>query len=198
MKRSRHFVVVVCHPVPDSFVRAASDRAIAALRRRGHAVEVLDLDGLDFDPVLSRNEWLERHDRVPASLDEHVAALRRATDLVLVYPTWYGGLPAMLKGWFDRVWGRGVAWDLRPDAGRTVGLLRNITRLWVVTTHGSSKVVNMGQGEGGLRFARRSIRLSTSPFIRTRWVAMYGNDSASSEQRTAFLQRVERVFSGIS
>jgi NAD(P)H dehydrogenase (quinone) len=198
VKQPRHFLVVVCHPVPDSFVRAAADRTIAALQRSGHSVEVLDLDRLQFDPVLSRDEWLDRHNGVPASLDQHVAGLRRATDLVLVYPTWYGGLPAMLKGWFDRVWGRGVAWDLRLGAGRTVGLLRNITRLWVVTTHGSSKLVNMGQGEGGLRFVHRSIRLSTSPLIRTRWVAMYGNDSATTEQRTAFLQRVEKVFSGIA
>jgi NAD(P)H dehydrogenase (quinone) len=193
----RHVLVVMCHPVPTSFVRAAGERAVSALRASGHEVEVIDLDSLQFDPVLGRSEWATRHAGVPDELSLHVDALRRATDLVLVYPTWYGSMPAKLKGWFDRVWGRGVAWDLRQNARSPRGLLVNITHLWVVTTHGSTRLTNRVQGEGGLRFVRRAVRLSASPLLRTKWVAFYGNDRADDAARAAFLDRVERVFSSI-
>ncbi len=190
----RRFVVVLCHPLPDSFVRAAGDRAMRALASGGHGVEVLDLDAEGFNPLLSQTEWALRETGVPDTLTAHVDALRRATDLVLVYPTWYGGMPALMKGWFDRVWGRGVAWEIRRGSGRPHGLLRNITSVWVVTSHGSNRWVNFGQGEGGLRFVRRTLRLTCAPWIRTHWVAFYGNDSAEESERLAFLARVERVF----
>jgi NAD(P)H dehydrogenase (quinone) len=190
----RRFVVVLCHPLPNSFVRAAGDRAMRALASGGHGVEVLDLDAEGFNPLLSPAEWALRDAGVPDTLTAHVDALRRATDLVLVYPTWYGSMPALMKGWFDRVWGRGVAWEISHNSGRPRGLLRNITSVWVVTSHGSNRWVNFGQGEGGLRFVRRTLRLTCAPWIRTHWVAFYGNDSAGESERVAFLARVERVF----
>ncbi len=194
---ARRFVVVVCHPIPESFVRVAGNKAVSALIASGHTVQVIDLDAEGFDPVLSPQEWEAGSDGLPQALAPHASALRTATDLVLVYPTWYGGMPARLKGWFDRVWRRGVSWDCQAATGRPHGLLRNITHVWVVTSHGSGRKVNFAQGEGGLRFVRRTLRLSCSPWMRTRWVAFYGNDSANDADRKAFLERVTSVFSRV-
>ncbi len=194
----RQFLVVVCHPLPDSFVRAAGQRAVKALRHGGHKVSEIDLDAEGFDPLLRADEWASGLGQLPDALAPHEAKLRSATDLVLVYPTWFGGMPALMKGWFDRVWRRGVSWDLRSETARPHGLLRNITRVWVVTSHGSNRRVNFAQGESGLRFVRRTLRLSCSPWLRTRWIAFYGNDSASDEDRRAFLERVDSVFTGLS
>jgi NAD(P)H dehydrogenase (quinone) len=191
---SRRFLVVICHPVPNSFVRVVSSRAIESLHANGHEVDVIDLDDLQFDPVVGETEWKARDLGVPQALNRHVDALRWATDLVLVYPTWYGGMPALLKGWFDRVWGRGVAWELA--AGRAVPrpLLRNIGHIWILTTHGSSKRMNVVQGEAGRQFVRRTLRLTCSPVCRTHWISFYGNDVASDADRRAFLERVGQCF----
>ncbi len=192
----RRFLVVIAHPVPDAFVRAAGVLAVESLRSGGYEVDVIDLDADGFDPVLGAVEWASRHEGVPASLARSVDALRWATDLVLVYPTWFGGFPAMLKGWFDRVWGKGVAWDLRPGSTIPKPLLRNITRIWVVTSHGSSKVMNMAQGEAGRQFVLRTMRLTCARFCRVRWVAFYGNDSATKSDHLQYLDRVRSTFSG--
>ncbi len=174
-----------------------ASRAIASIKVNGHEVDVIDLDAEGFDPCVGEVEWKNRDSGVPESLARHVDALRWATDLVLVYPTWYGSMPALLKGWFDRVWGRGVAWDIAPGAAVPRPLLRHITNIWVLTSHGSSKRMNMVQGEAGRQFMLRTVRLTCSRRCRTRWVAFYGNDLATNADRQAFLDHVVQQFAKI-
>ena len=114
---------------------------------------------------------------------------------MLVYPTWWSGQPAMLKGWIDRVWACGVAWELPDGASIIRPLLTNIRRIAIVTTHGSSKWVNALEGESGKRTAFRSIRAACSRRMHTSWTAIYGLDRADDTKRSAWLDRVEQRFS---
>ncbi len=187
----RRMLIVFAHPVPGSFGAAVAERASAALETSGHEVRVLDLYADDFDARLSREEW---RTRAMASswthLRAHVDALRWADGLVFVYPTWFGAQPAILKGWFDRVWGEGVAYGVPADGGRVRGRLTNISSIDVVTTHGGSKVMNSLQGEPGKRVILRGMRSMCGLRCRTSWLAFYGNDQATDADRRAFLDRV--------
>ena len=98
----------------------------------------------------------------------------------------------MLKGWIDRVWVNGVAWELPDGADRLHPRLRNVRRVVAVTTHGSSKLVNGLEGEAGKRTVTRSLRTMCHPLARTSWIALYGVDTSSLDQRRAYLDRVER------
>ena len=69
--------------------------------------------------------------------------------------------------------------------------LRNVRRIVVVTTHGSSKLLNSLEGESGKRTVTRSIRAMCSRRTRTTWCALYGVDTCSEADRTSFLDRVE-------
>jgi NAD(P)H dehydrogenase (quinone) len=186
-------LVVHCHPDPDSLVAAARDRALTGLRRAGHAVRCTDLYAEGFDPCFDAHE-LRTH-LVPGAAP---SAARHADDLcwcdalVLVYPTWWSAQPAMLKGWIDRVWVRGVAWDLPDGADRIRPLLRNVRRIVVVTTHGSSKLINAIEGEGGKRTVTRALRVLCHRRCRTSWIALYGVDTSDDARRRRFLDRVER------
>jgi NAD(P)H dehydrogenase (quinone) len=188
-------LVVFSHPLDDSFAAAARDRAMMGLRSAGHQVRLTDLYAEGFEPALSA--WEHEHHLDPPEhkpdLARHFDDLRWCDALVLVYPTWWSGQPAMLKGWIDRVWVPGVAYDLPPGANRIRPRLHHIRRIVVVTTHGSSKLVNSLQGEGGKRVALRSIRVLCSPRTRTRWVALYAIDRCSEQQRARFLERVQRT-----
>jgi putative NADPH-quinone reductase len=97
----------------------------------------------------------------------------------------------MLKGWFDRVWVCGVAWELPAGANRLTPLLRNVRRLVAVTTHGSPKYVNVLEGEGGKRTLTRSLRAMCHPLCRTTWLALYDIDRCSDAKRSDFLTTVE-------
>ena len=187
-------LVVYCHPHPDSLIAAARDRALAGLEAAGHDVRLTDLYADGFDPAMSADERrTHKEPGVAPDLQEYADDLAWAEALVLVYPTWWSGQPAMLKGWIDRVWVAGVAWEMNEGDSTPTPLLRDVRRIVVVTTHGSSKLINMLVGESGKRTASRSIRAMCSRRARTTWCALYGIDTGDEAQRMAFLDRVERT-----
>jgi putative NADPH-quinone reductase len=188
-------LVVYCHPVAESYTAHLRDIAVDALERSGHEVDLCDLYAEGFDPVLSLQERLSHHDapETKPHVFAHAERLRRAEALVFVYPTWWSGPPAMLKGWWDRIWVEGVAYTLPPGSSRIRGNLRQIRKLVVVSTHGSSKAINLLEGENGKRQIGRTVRVLCHPLTRTRWVALYGIDRATPERLARFDARVERA-----
>jgi putative NADPH-quinone reductase len=188
-------LVVYAHPCEDSFVAAACERVVTTLRERGHRTVLVDLYADGFDAVFTAADHATHQD--PPGGKVHVAPyapiLRSCDTLVLVYPTWWAAQPAILKGWFDRVWVNGLAFSFAND-GRLVPGLRNIRRIIAVTTHGSSKWVNAIEGESGKRILGRSLRACCARTCRTKWLALYGLDTAPMERRAAFLDRVTRYF----
>jgi len=192
----KRVLVVYYHPNPESFTAAARDRVVAALQARGHDVRLVDLDADGFQPAMTCDERrTHKEPGIAPELQRYADDLRWAHVLVLVYPTWWSGQPAMLKGWIDRVWVAGVAWELPAGANVIRPLLRNIRRIVVVTGHGSSKFVNALEGEAGKRTVTRSMRAMCSRRTRTTWCAIYGLDNASENARDLFLAKVERAMS---
>jgi putative NADPH-quinone reductase len=185
-------LVVYAHPDPASYVAAVRDSVLASLRLAGHHVRLIDLYADGFDARMTAEERTEHHHprAVRPDLDEYAHALRWAEAIVFVYPTWWAGQPAILKGWFDRVWTNEIAYRLVEGRRRPMPLLHNIRRLVVVTTHGSSKWVNAVEGEGGKRIVTRSLRAMCSRWTRTKWVALYDVDRATQVDLQRFLRRV--------
>lgn len=187
-------LVIHAHPNPASFsheLRRTVERALVTSRAE---VRVHDLYAEHFEPCLSIDEHRSHLDPPSADspLNTHFADLLWCDAIVLVYPTWWGGPPAMLKGWFDRVLVRDVAWDLPHGARRLRPRLHNVRRLIVVTTHGSSRLTNALQGSPGRRLVLRSVRAMCHPLCRTKWIALFSVDADSNQRRSAFLDRVDR------
>jgi NAD(P)H dehydrogenase (quinone) len=191
----RRTLLVHAHPVATSYSAALRDRAEAALTARGDNVDVLDLYGERFNPYLDADEWSPDtpggEDR--PDLRRYIDRLRRADHLVFVYPTWFGGPPAMFKGWLDRVWVEGVAFEKVPGSNRPRARLLHVRSITVITTYGSSRRVNMLEGEPGKLLVRRWLRVLCHPLARSRWLALYGMDRATDAEREAFLDRVGKA-----
>ena len=191
-------LVVLAHPSQESFVSFLCSEVIAELSSGGHEIRHHDLWAENFNPVFTPYERLNHVGDVAEKLNElpelrqHIEDLQWCDALVLVYPTWWSGQPAILKGWFDRVLMNGVAWVLPEGAARIRPLLTNVKQLMVVTTHGSSKFVNALEGESGKRTAFRSVRLMLNRRVRCEWIAMYGVDNATVKQREKFSAHVHR------
>jgi NAD(P)H dehydrogenase (quinone) len=193
-------LLVYAHPLEESLAAAARDRAVANLREAGHEVDLLDLHAEGFDAVLTAEEAASWDDQAQMGdvLASHAARLRAVDALVFVYPTWWSGPPAILKGWIDRVFRPGVAFSLKPGSNRVRGLLRNVRHIVVLTTHGSSKWVNSLEGEAGKRIFTRSLRLVCHPLCRVRWVGLYDVDRSRPEDRDRWLDRVEEAMGRLS
>jgi putative NADPH-quinone reductase len=178
-------LVVHAHPSPDSFNAALCRRVTETLLDGGHVVDLVDLHAADFGRAGSE---------VLADQRRRVAA---ADGLIFVHPTWWGGQPAILKRWFDEVLCEGVAYR-RDGRGRRRSLLRHIRLLVVVTTYGSSRWVNLLEGEPGRRTARWGLRALLGWRTRSRWLACYRMDAADEETRRRFVDRVGRELDRIA
>jgi len=186
------YLVIYAHPVKNSFVSALHDCAVKALRDAGHDVDDCDLYAEGFQPVLSREERIAYHDTGAnrAHVQKEIDRLLRCNALVLVFPTWWYGMPAMLKGYIDRVWLPGVVFDLA--GGRTKPILTNIERFAVVTTYGSPWWLNKLIFDPGRSTLMRGIRLLFPRVPRALWLAQYGMDAADAATREKFLRKVAR------
>jgi NAD(P)H dehydrogenase (quinone) len=187
------FLVIYAHPDSDSFGSCLYERVLNALNEAGHEVEALDLYGDQFQPVLSaieRKSYYDLHtgrDEIKSKIDQ----LLRCEGLIFVFPTWWYGMPAILKGYLDRVWLPGVAFDM--VGGRTRPLLGHIVRFAVVTTYGSPWWLNrLVLGDPNRKVFMRGLRHLFSPAARTLWLAQYGMDLAGVRTREMFLRTVSR------
>ena len=190
------FLVVYCHPVAESFCNAVHHTVVEALERAGHEVEDLDLYAADFQPVMTRQERLDYHESGVniRTVEPFVAQLRRAEALVFVYPTWWYGLPAMLKGYLEKVWALDVAFTLNGPNQVIRPALQHIRRLGGVSTYGASWWWTRWVGDPGRRTLIRGLKPLCHPRCRTTWLAHYNMDVSTPESRRAFLARVEKPF----
>ncbi len=187
-------LLVHAHPRADSFSRALCDAVADSLAASGHKVELRNLHEEGFDPVMSAEERGRHHD-VPRNLEgiaDHVASLQRAEALVLVYPTWWYGMPAMLKGWFDRIWVPGVAFNL--GQGPIEPLLTNIRHIAVVTTYGSPTWLLWYIGRIDRKLMNRGIRRLCAKGCTVEWLTLTRMDQRTRPECEAFLARVRRHF----
>ncbi len=184
-------LLIRCHPSPESFTAAIATLVERRLREGGAAVRMLDLYAEDFDPVMTREGWEGYYDdRARAPVARHVEALRWADALVFVYPTWWYGLPAMLKGWLERALLPDVAFVLLPD-GAIRPALTQIRQLSVFTTCGASAWLTWAVGAPGRRTILRGLRPLCAPSCRTYFAAHYRMDSSTAESRARHLGRVD-------
>lgn len=186
--------VVYCHPDPESFTAAVRERAVDALQTAGHQVRTSDLYADGFEPAMSLQERIDH--LAPNTIQPDIAVYRSnlqwCDTLVFIYPTWWSGQPAMLTGWLDRVLVSGAAWDVARGGTSITAQLSNIRRLVAITSHGSSKILNVVEGENGRRVIGRAVRVLCHRFASTTWLALYNIDRSTADERTAFLDRVER------
>ena len=191
-------LVVYAHPEPESTVGRMYRAVHEELLKSGHDVRVHDLYEERFVPVMSNYERknhstaLEPKLKLFPELTTYVQNLKWCEALVLVYPTWWSGQPAIMKGWVDRVFVNEVAWTLPDGKNRIRPLLTNIRRLVVVTTHGSTKFVNALEGESGKRTVFRSLRLMMHWRTRCKWIAFYKFDHLDERQKAEAVTRVRR------
>ncbi len=187
-------LVIYAHPVEISYNAALHQEVLGNLRNAGHEVDDCDLYLEDFNPVLSRAERLGYHEvpgnRVP--VQRYVDRLLWAEALVFCFPTWCFGMPAMLKGFFDRVLMPGVAFDI-SDPHNVKPALTHIKRISAVVTYGRPRWTALLMGDPPRKSITRYLRLLTGGRARVDYHAYYHMNIATPERLTAFKARVGRV-----
>lgn len=191
-------LVIYSHPVETSFNAAVHARVVESLREAGHTVDDCDLYAEGFSPVLSRTERLAYHDTAvnQTPVQDYVDRLRAAEALVLVFPVWCFGLPAMLKGWFDRVLMPGVAFDI-SDPAHVKPALTHLRRIAAVTTYGRPRWTAFLMGDPPRKVITRYLRVLTGGRAKITYTAHYHMNVSTDATRAAHLEKVAKVMRGL-
>jgi NAD(P)H dehydrogenase (quinone) len=188
--------VVYAHPCRNSFAAAIHGRIVEGLSGQGHQVDDLDLYAERFEPVLTRTERDLYFNSAAnlVSVKTYVERLRSAEALVLCFPTWWYGMPAILKGWFDRVWLPGVAFHSPAEGGPIKRGLTNIRRLAVVTTYNSPMwFMRFYMRDPGKAVLMRGFARLIAAEARTHYLAHYDMLRSTDASRKRFLLRVDQT-----
>ncbi|MDR9803232.1 NAD(P)H-dependent oxidoreductase [Rhizobium hidalgonense] len=184
-------LVLHSHPVEESYGKALYQQSLESLRKAGHEVDACDLYAENFDPVLSRQDRLIYHD-YPGNTElvkPYVERLKRAEGLVLVTPVWNFGFPAILKGYFDRVWLPGVSFELVDR--KVESRLRHIRKLAAVLTYGATPFRAFVAGNPPKKIVKRVLRAQINPLRPVTFLAHYDMNNCTPETRERFLAKVK-------
>ncbi|MEN9808879.1 MAG: hypothetical protein RLZZ488_446 [Pseudomonadota bacterium] len=130
-------LIVLCHPNPMSFTYAICKEIETALKAKGESFITRNLYEMNFNPILSGADFAQLNaGKIPFDIAEEQKHIASAQNIIFVYPIWWTGLPAMLKGYVDRVFLKGFAWDFDNN-----GLKKLLTgkRALLVSCHGNPR-----------------------------------------------------------
>jgi len=182
-------LVLYAHPCPESFSSALHATVVARLGQAGWEVDDCDLNAEGFSPVLTEKERRGYHEvgANVAPVAGYVARLRAADALVMVFPVWNFGYPAILKGFLDRVFLPGVSFRL--EDGKVKPNLTHIRKLAAVTTYGGTRMRAVLAGDPPRRSVTRAVWHVCRP-KKMRYLALYDMNRADDAARAGFLARV--------
>ena len=182
--------VIYAHPLQDSLAARLHETVVESLAKAGHEVDDLDLYAEKFDPVLSAEDRRDYHDVAIncGKVASYVERLRAAEGLVLCHPVWNFGWPAILKGYFDRVFLPDVSFVLKD--GEVGPGLTNIKKLTTVTTYGSKRWRAFVLGDPPRKNGTRFLRVICDPRVKVRYHALYDINNMSPERAAAFIEKV--------
>lgn len=182
-------MVLFAHPCPESFSAALHGTVVDTLTASGWHVDDCDLNAEGFAPVLTEAERRGYHEE-PANIEpvaEYVVRIRAADALVMVFPVWNFGYPAILKGFLDRVFLPGVSFKLVD--GKVKPNLTQIRKLAAVTTYGGTRMRALLVGDPPRKCVTRAVWHVCRP-DKMKYLALYDMNRADDTKRNAFLAKV--------
>ena len=192
-------LVVHAHPVETSYNRALFNAACETLQAKGDEVDALNLYDDNFIAAMSREERLGYHD-VPGNLTPltkpYVDRLRACDKIVFVHPVWNYGYPAILKGFFDRIFLPGVSFVMQggdgPDKGKLVPNLKHIKKVAFVTSYGGDRWRTFLMGDPPRRMAKRWGWITFGGWLPPTYLALYDMNNQTEAGLKAFIEKVKR------
>ena len=188
-----HILTVLDQPDPKSFSRAVARRFMEGAEAAGHTVELADLHAEGFNPVWRMEDFAQMEDKpMPGDVLAEQARIERCDGLALVFPLWWWGMPSMMKGWVDRVFSWGWAYDQVDDPSPEASLLRPRPCVMMVPAgaspenmeeHGWDKLVQSAWVSGTMGFCG---------MVNTQLILMHGS-MGKAERRVKHLETAYRA-----
>jgi NAD(P)H dehydrogenase (quinone) len=189
-------MVVYAHPVETSFNAAIYAAVTETLKQRGHEIDACDLYAENFPAIMSRADRLLYHE-IPANralARPWIERLEAAEALVMVFPTWVFAPPAILKGFCEKVFVPGFAFELVD--GKVRGAMRHLKRVGGVSTYGGTRGRAFLAGDPPRKLLTRILRAYVGPAVPVSFMGCYDMNRIDEARGRAFLDKVRAAYSG--
>jgi NAD(P)H dehydrogenase (quinone) len=186
-------LLVTAHPLASSLCHSLANTAYQTLKAAGHDVTSEDLYAQGFSPALSAAERAGYYETAydAGAVRAQAQRLQDAEGLVLCFPTWWFGFPAILKGWFDRVWAPGIAYEHAGDLGAIKPRLPKLKHVLVITSLGSPWWVDtFVMRQPVKRILKTAILGTCAPQAQFEMLSIYSSEKLASGKVAGFQKKI--------
>jgi putative NADPH-quinone reductase len=186
-----HNLVILAHPYAKSYCHALYERVVLKLEQAGHTVDRLHLDGEGFDPIMRGADLAvyARGQSADPAVPAYQARIDAAQQLVFIFPIWWEVMPALLKGFLDKVFTKG--WAYEPTRLGVKGRLDHVQRAVIVTTMNTPKWAYRWLYGDAVQRALVRGTLRKCGVRKVEWVALSPVSHVTDAKRQAWLNQVE-------
>jgi NAD(P)H dehydrogenase (quinone) len=189
-------VIVFNHPYSGSYCNAILDSVMKGLQKANHEIDLIYLDKEGFNPVMTAEDLKAFRDREP--IDPQVIAykqrLEQADRLVFIFPIWWELMPALTKGFIDKVIFPGAAYDYKSNGYGMFPLFKKIKGVTVITTMNTPRLLYRLIFGNAVKKALLTGTFWKTGYKNRKWIHLTGVKSASVEKRRKWLEQIEKRF----
>lgn len=186
----KNVLIILGHPAPSSFGQSIAKRYQTEAQSAGHTVQTIQLSQLLFDPVL--RQGYKGQQGLEPDLQRAQSQIQWADEIVLIFPIWWGGMPALLKGFLDRTLLPGFAFKYEPAGKGLEALLKGRTARVIMTMDTPRWIDRWLYGSPVIRQLRMPI-LRFCGIRLTHSLYLAPVIKSTEEQRNAWLGKVARL-----
>lgn len=193
-------VIVFNHPYERSFGNAILNSVTKGLRDANHEIDLMHLDNDGFNPVMSKADLkaFVDHKPVDPQVIDYNERLEKADHLIFIFPVWWDLMPAMTKGFIDRVLTPGVVYDHHPRGFGLVPLLKNLKGVTVITTMNKPRIMYSLLIGNLIKKAMIKSVFKTMGYKNLKWISYNMVKSVSQDKRIKWLTDIEIKFSKLN
>lgn len=190
-------VIVFNHPYEGSFGNAILNSVTKGLKDANHEIDLMHLDNDGFNPVMSKADLkaFVDHKPVDSQVIDYNERLEKADHLIFIFPIWWDLMPALTKGFIDRVLTPGVVYDHHPRGFGLLPLLKNLKGVTVITTMNKPKIMYSLLIGNLIKKAMIKSVFKTMGYKNLKWISYNMVKSVSQEKRVKWLTAIEIRFS---
>lgn len=187
-------VIVFNHPYEGSFGNAILNSVTKGLKGANHEVDLMHLDNDGFNPVMSKADLqaFVEHKPVDPQVIDYNKRLEQADHLIFIFPIWWDLMPAMTKGFLDRVLTPGVVYDHHPRGFGLVPLLKNLRGVTIITTMNKPKIMYSLLIGNLIKKAMIKSVFKTMGYKNLKWLSYNMVKSVNQEKRVKWLTEIEK------
>ena len=189
-------LIVYNHPYEGSFCHAILESTIQGAKEARHEVDVINLDYENFNPVMTGKDLLGfiKHEMVDEQSKEYSRKIQQSDNLVLIFPIWWELMPAMIKGFIDKVVFPGSFYDYTASGYGMISKLPNLKKVTIITTMNTPKLVYRFIYGNALKNALVKGTFKKAGVKNVEWISFNMVKQSSDKQRTNWLRKARNLF----